>query len=144
VKRSRNVIWILLIVAIDLSCKRNSELSRIRAGDFSIVCKDTYHGRLKFLGSGREYDKLVEGLRAEIEKDAMVILDIISDRFYTIPHKEYKFKFAAFDETSDCLVLRYFARIVEHPVYAGYQIQFVFSRTPRKLLKVFSSEVPLE
>jgi hypothetical protein len=144
VKRHWCVLWILLIVAADVSCRRKSELSRIRAGDFSIVYEDTYRGQLKFLGRGREYEGLVQTLRAEIEKDGKVSLDIISDRFHTIAHEEYEFKFFALDEINDCLLLRYFARIVEHPIYAGYQIQFVFSRTSHKLLKVFTSEVPLE
>jgi hypothetical protein len=134
----------LLIVTAEVSCRRKGELSRIYAGDFSIVYEDTYRGQLKFLGRGRDYEGLAQTLRAEIEKDDMAILDMISDRFHTITHEEYEFKFFALDEINDCLLLRYFARIVEHPIYAGYQIQFVFSRTAHKLLNVFTSEVSLE
>jgi hypothetical protein len=133
-----------MILVAGLSCTRNSELSRIHEGDLSIVHVGTYRGQLKFLGSGREYEKSTQSLRREIEKDGMVILDIISDRFHTIPHEDFEFKYVALDEINDCLLLRYFARIVEHPIHAGYQIQFVFSRTSHKLLKVFTSEVPLE
>jgi hypothetical protein len=139
-----NVVGVLVVLMASLSCTRNNELNKIRAGDFSIVYKDTYRGRLKFLGRGGEYERLVKQLRTDIERDEMFILEAISDRFHMIPHKEYEFKFAAYDDTSDHLVLRYFARIVEHTVYAGYQIQFVFLLSSHTLLKVFTSEVPLE
>ncbi len=134
----------LLIFFSVLSCRRNPGLNRIRAGDLSIVYKDTYRGRLEFLGPGREYESLVNRLRGEIEKDGMCLLNVISGEYYTIPHYAYEFKYAACDEANDHLVLRYFARIGEHPLYAGYQIQFVFSLVSGNLLKIFTSEVPLE
>jgi len=134
---------IAIVVTANTFCKRQDELSKIHAGDFSIVYEGKYHGRLKFLAEGREYQDLVKDLRVYIEKDTS-LLSLISARFYTIPHHGYQFKFAALDETSDCLVLRYFARIEEHPLYAGYQIQFVFTLPSRILKKIFTSEVPLE
>ena len=134
---------IAIVVAAHTCCKRQDELCKIHAGDFSIVYEGKYHGRLKFLAEGREHRELVKDLRMYIERDTSV-LSLISDRFYTIPHHGYRFKFAALDETSDCLVLRYFARIDEHPLYAGYQIQFVFALPSRILKKIFTSEVPLE
>lgn len=137
------LFFIAIVIAAHMFCKRQDGLSKIHAGDFSIVYRGKYHGRLRFLGEGREYRELVEGLRAYVEKN-MSVLSSISERFYTIPHKDYRFKFAALDETSDYLVLRYFARIDEHPLYAGYQIQFVFALPSRSLMKVFTSEVPLE
>jgi len=134
---------IAIVVTAHTFCKRQDELSKIHAGDFSIVFEGKYHGRLKFLADGREYRELVNELRMYVEKDTSV-LHLISDRFFAIPHRGYQFKFAALDETSDCLVLRYFARIEEHPLYAGYQIQFVFARQSRILRKIYTSEVPLE
>jgi hypothetical protein len=118
-------------------------LSSIRHGDFSIVYKDTYRGQLRFLGEGKEHKGSVDDLRREIERNSDV-LDVISERYYTIPYHAYRFKFAALDEEKNLMVLRYFARIIEHPVYAGYQMQFLFDLESQKLLRVYTSEVPLE
>lgn len=133
----------VLLISVLSFCRRYDELSNIRRGDFSIVREGTYHGRLTLLGDGKEYGEQVQDLRNEVEKNPEV-LDLISGRYYTIPHKPYQFKFAALDEDSSLLILRYFARIVEHPIYAGYQIQFVHELDSRRLIEVFTSEVPLE
>jgi len=142
--RARTLIGVLFLLLSAFSCRRNSEFSTIRAGDLGIVNKGTYRGRLKFLGAGGAYKSLVDSLRGDVEKDEMVLLDVISDEYYTLPHYAYEYKYAASDETMDQLVLRYFARIAEHPIYAGYQIQLVFSLSSGRLLKVFTCEVPLE
>jgi hypothetical protein len=144
VKRYWVLINIVFVLVAVLSCHGDTGLKAVRAGDYSIVSKGTYHGHLKFLRNGGEYVQPVEKLRAEIERDDMMLLNMITERFHRIPHGEYRFKFAAFDEVSDCLVLRYFARIFEHRILAGYQIQFVFVRASVKLLKIFTAEVPLE
>ena len=138
------LIGIVFVLVSVVSCGDGSGIKAVRAGDYSIVSKGTYHGRLKFLGYGGEDLESVDRLRAEIEQDEMILLNMITDRFHTLPHAAYKFKFAAVDEISGCLVLRYFARIVEHPIIAGYQIQFVFKRATGRLLKIFTAEVPLE
>ena len=136
----RNAVVILILF---LACGGESGIKAVRAGDYSMVGKGTYRGRLEFHGRGEHLESVVK-LREEIEQDDMVLLDMISDRFHKIPHAPYNFKFAAVDEVSDRLVIRYFARIIEHPIYAGYQIQFVFSRASGKLLRIFTAEVPLE
>jgi hypothetical protein len=134
---------VVLLIGCFSFCRRYDELSNIRRGDFSIVHEGTYHGRLNLLGDGSQYQQLIQDLRGEIERNPEV-LDLISERYYKIPHKPYQFKFAAVDEDSSFLILRYFARIVEHPVYAGYQVQFVHALESRRLIEVFTSEVPLE
>ena len=137
------ILLVALVIYPFSSCKRQEPLNRIRSGDFSIVYKDTYRGRVRFLGQGNEHKGLVDRLRSEIERNSDV-LDLISERFYTIPYLPYRFKFAALDEEKNHMVLRYFARIIEHPVFAGYQIQFLFDLESQRLLRVYTSEVPLE
>lgn len=136
-------IFCILPLLTSVSCKKRDGLDLLRAGDFSIVTKGSYRGNLLFLGDGRAYRETVDYLRGLIEID-FEIFDVISDRFYTMPHLGYKFKYAALDTKNDLLVLRYFARIMEHPVYAGYQIQFVFDNASRRLKVVYTEEVPLE
>lgn len=132
-----------LVALLLTSCRRNDVLSRVRAGDFSLVYKGTYRGNLRFLGQGREYETTVQQLRADIEGD-MSFMDLISREFYELTHDEYHFKYAAIDAERDIILLRYFARIPEHALYAGYQMQFVFTRTPLRLLSIYTCEVPLE
>jgi hypothetical protein len=143
VKKYRVLTSFVFSLTYILSCGGSSGVSAVRAGDYSIVGRGTYRGQLEFQGDGGDLES-VKKLRTEIEQDEMIILDMISDRFYTIPHAPYEFKFAAIDESSDRLVLRYFARIFEHPIYAGYQIQFVFVHSSGKLLRILTAEVPLE
>ncbi len=105
--------------------------------------RDTYRGHLLFLGDGKEYRETVDYLRGVIKKN-FEVLDVISEKFYTMPHLGYKFKYAALDTENGVMMLRYFARIREHPVYAGYQIQFLFDGDTRVLKGVYTVEVPLE
>jgi hypothetical protein len=107
------------------------------------VYEGAYRGRLKFLRESSPYHESTKNLRKNIEKNRDV-LDLITQRFFTIPHKPYRYKFTALDEETDYLVLRYFARIGEHPLYAGYQIQFVFDRQSQVVKEIFTAEVPLE
>lgn len=131
------------IVCSVLLCKRQDVLSRIRAGDFTNVHKGTYRGRLRFLRESSTYHESTEKLRQDIDENTDV-LDVISQRFYTIPHKPYRYKFTALDEESNYIILRYFARIGEHPLYAGYQIQFVFDPQSQTVTEVYTAEVTLE
>lgn len=103
----------------------------------------TYRGRLRFLRESSIYHESTENLRQDIDENKDV-LDLISRRFYTIPHKPYRYKFTALDEESNYLVLRYFARIGEHPLFAGYQIQFVFDPQAQTVTEIYTAEVPLE
>lgn len=137
------VIFGILPLLTSISCRKRDGLDLLRAGDFSVVIKGSYRGNLLFLGDGRAHRETVDYLRELIEID-FEILDVISDRFYTMPHLGYKFKYAALDTESDAVVLRYFARIMEHPIFAGYQIQFVFHNASRRLKAVYTEEVPLE
>ena len=142
-KMCRRLYLPLLFCLSFFYCGKRDILSNVRAGDFSIVCEDTYHGTVRLLREGSAYHDVIEDLRADIERD-ITLLDTITKRFSAISHKQYQFKYAAVDEESNLLLLRYFARIVEHPIYAGHQIQFVFDIDSRKLQKIFVSEVPLE
>ncbi|UCD04670.1 MAG: hypothetical protein JSV98_05990 [candidate division WOR-3 bacterium] len=136
------IVTIVVLIAI-VSCTRRDEFDLLHNGDFSIVTKGSYRGRLLFLGDGREHRETVEYLRGLVEQN-FDVLDLISERFYTISHMGYKFKYAALDEEAEIMMLRYFARIREHPVYAGYQIQFLFDSRSRKLKSIYTEEVPLE
>jgi hypothetical protein len=136
-------VFFVSVFSLSLSCGKPDALTSVRNGDFSLVHKDSYRGKLIFLADGREYLQTVDHLRVVIEKN-MDIFDLISEKFYPIPHLGYRFKFAVLDSQNNSLVLRYFARIPEHPLYAGYQIQMVFDVGSRKLKKIYTSEVPLE
>ncbi len=141
----KNIAFIssIFLFVTAISCKKRDEFALLHEGDFSIVTQGSYRGHLQFLGDGREHRKTVEYLKGLVDKNSE-ILDLISDEFYTIPHMGYKFKYAALDAESGTMMLRYFARIREHPVYAGYQIQFLFDAESRHLKGIYTEEVPLE
>lgn len=135
---------ILVTFFIIISCRHADEFRKIREGNFDIVEHDTYCGKPMYVGEGGDYEDLITRLRADIEEN-IDLLPSITKNFFSVQHElSYRFKFAAVDKDKNCLILRYFARIPEHPLYAGYQIQFVFDMHTKKLLKIFIAEVPLE
>lgn len=93
---------------------------------------------------GAEYKRVVDGFRSEIEKNRALLLMITKEHYDVSGMLFYKFKFAALDSIRTYLILRYFARIYNHPLLAGYQIQFVFNAESRELVKIYTAEVALE
>jgi hypothetical protein len=133
-----------MFLIITTNCHEIDEFRKIRNGNFDIVSKGTYHGKAIFLREGKEYENIVLEWRAQIEKKKDV-LPMITRKFFFAPEKlNYKFKFVTFDKEKNFMILRYFARQVSHPIYAGFQIQFVYDLDSKKLLRIYTAEVPLE
>jgi len=135
---------LIISVLMLLACSGRNVFKRFEDGDFSVVVQGRYGGKTIFLNQGRQYKDLVDDLRHEIEKKRD-FLPLITRKFFIVKGKLfYKFKFVAFDEGKKCLILRYFARAVDHPVYAGYQIQFVFDLKAKDFTEIYTAEVPYE
>ena len=134
------IFFVILLV----TCKHDPQFKKIRSGNFDIVIKGKYQGRLTHSLLTKENEETVNSLRASIEKNYDV-LQLISEKYFD-QHADllYSFMYAAVDQEKNCLVLRYFARIPDDPIYAGYQIQFVYGISPRRLVQIFTTEVPLE
>jgi hypothetical protein len=142
----RVAIGIGLVFALSLvmRCRQKDMFQKIRDGDFSIVVQDTYRGHAIFLRDAGEFEDVVVELRTEIEEN-MDVLPVVTRKFFSVSQElHFKFKLIMFDKEKDYLILRYFARIGEHPLYAGYQIQFVVDRDARRIIKIYTAEVPLE
>jgi hypothetical protein len=136
--------YLIFFCLVIISCRHADEFRKIREGNFEIVEKGTYHGRPQYIGQGGDYEDLVIKLRADIEKNS-TLLPSITKKYFSTPYDLfYRFKFVALDKENNYLILRYFARIPEHPLYAGYQIQFVYAITTERLMHIYTSEVPLE
>lgn len=138
----KNLFLIFLFLII--SCKKRNEFQKIHDGDFSIVDKGTYRGTTIFLRDGGEYKDVVDTFRTEIEAHEDVLPSITRKFFFVLETLIYKFKFVTLDKEKNCFILRYFARTMNHPVYAGYQIQFVFDVDTKNLIQIYTSKVPLE
>ncbi len=137
-------IGLLFVSSLVMRCRQKDMFQKIRDGDFSIVAQDTYRGHAIFLRDAGEFENAVAELRAEIEKN-MDVLPVVTRKFFSVPQElHYKFKLIMFDKEKDYLILRYFARVTEHPLYAGYQIQFVIDIKTRRIIKIYTAEVPLE
>lgn len=133
-----------VVYLLALFCSRHDIWTKIRQGDFEIVEKGTYHGRLKYLPRPVGFEKLIEKYRGEIERH-IDLLPVMTKRFFVVAEDlNYIYKFTWVDEERDYLVLRYFAPIFYHRFLAGYQIQFVFDTKTDKIVKIFVSGVPLE
>jgi hypothetical protein len=139
--RKINFIAFLFIL---FACREVDEFSNLRAGNCDIVIRGRYQGRPIYLPPGSEYEELIRPFRNRIEKNIDVLPMITRKFFFASSKLLYKFKFTSLDREKNLLILRYFARVVNHPIFAGYQIQFVFDIDSKRLIKIFTSEVPLE
>jgi hypothetical protein len=135
---------LLVLVAVLCVCGKKNALETVKDGDYSIVEKGTYRGRPVFLRDGGEYKSLVDQFRESIRKHTEVLPGIVNYYFTVYEHLDFKFKFVSLDEEDNVFILRYFARITDHPVFAGYQIQFVFDAGTKGIVKIYTAEVPLE
>jgi hypothetical protein len=144
VNRSILKFPIIIFLSLIISCKQNNEFQKIRDGNFDTVTRGRYAGNATYLPQPQEFKKLIEQFRNEIESQ-IDVLPLISKHFFlTDEMLSYRFKFVAHDEEKNYLIIRYFARTMNHPLYAGYQIQFVFEVHSKKLVHIYTDEVALE
>lgn len=136
-------LFIIALLPI-LACQTYNPFKNLKQGDFDIVVAGKYKEATIFLRDGAEYKRVVDGFRSEIEKNRALLLMITKEHYDVSGMLFYKFKFAALDSIRTYLILRYFARIYNHPLLAGYQIQFVFNAESRELIKIYTAEVALE
>lgn len=136
--------YLVLLALLLMVCHVYDPLKELKQGDFDIVEPGKYHGTTIFLRAGTPYKDVADILRHEIEQNRD-LLPIITRKHYDVQERlVYEFKFAALDSIRDTLILRYFARIYDHQILAGYQIQFVFKAGSRELVSIFTAEVGLE
>ncbi len=127
-----------------LACHTHNSFKSLEQGDFSLVFSGKYKEATILLRDGAEYKSVVDGLRTEIEKNPFLLSRITKEHYDVSGTLVYKFKFAALDSVSNYLILRYFARIYNHPLLAGYQVQLVFDAESRELVRIYTAEVSLE
>ncbi len=136
--------FLLLFCLILILCHHSDIWHKMRQGNFEFVEKGDYRGTLIYMSHPGRYEKLVERYRHEIEKN-IDLLPRITKQFFDVKEDLiFQYKFTWLDDNNKFLVLRYFAHIYKDPVYAGYQILFVYDTKLHKLIKIFISDVPLE
>jgi hypothetical protein len=129
---------------LTVNCHPASFWKDLRTGDYTLVEEGTYRGFPRYMQHPGAYEAVVRRCRAQIEKNDD-LMPLITGRFFTVTGElSYQYKFASIDSVSQCLIIRYFARIADNPLYAGYQIQFVYALRRRDFVRVFTSRVPLE
>ncbi len=136
-------IFIIGLLPI-LACHTYDSFRSLKQGDFSLVFSGKYKEATTLLRDGAEYKGVVDRLRTEIEKNLFLLSRITKEHYDISGTLVYKFKFAALDSISNRLILRYFTRIYNHPLLAGYQVQLVFDAESRELVRIYTAEVPLE
>lgn len=140
-KFAKYIISFMLLFTV---CRTYHHLESIKKGDYSMVTMGKYQGTMVFLRDAAQYKKVIDEFRGELEQDRH-LFPKITRYYYDIPDLlVYKFKFAARDTFMDYFILRYFARIYNHPTLAGYQIQFIFNAGSRRLIDIYTKEVSLE
>ncbi|MEO0137564.1 MAG: hypothetical protein ABIL39_07945 [candidate division WOR-3 bacterium] len=125
-------------------CSHPDIWQKIRQGNFESVERGDYRGTLIYMPHPGKYERLVERYRREIERN-IDLLPWITKHFFDIKEDLiYQYKFTWLDEGHKFLVLRYFAHIYKDPIYAGYQMLFVYDTRSHKLIKICVTNVPLE
>lgn len=143
-QQKRFTYYSVFFILFSMVCQTYHPLERIKQGDYSVVVMGKYRGTAIFLRDGAQYKNIIDRIRDEIEKDSHLFPEI-TRHHYDIPELlVYRFKFAAIDTVEDNFILRYFARIYNHPILAGYQIQFVFDTESLRLVHIYTKEVGLE
>ena len=136
--------FIFIFIFAIMTCRSINELQKIRDGNFALVTKGKYQGRLNYLNPSNEYEKVIETLVETIHKNGDVFPLITHHCFTVAESLSYKFMHCSVDQEKNVLVLRYLARTTDNPLYAGYQIQFVFDIDSKTLVQTFMAQVPLE
>jgi hypothetical protein len=145
--RGRSDAWTAIFAAVIIlavTCHPARFWKDLRTGDFTLVEEGTYRGFPRYMQHPGAYEAIVRQCRAQIEKNTD-LMPLITDRFFAVTKElHFQYKFTSIDSVSQCLIMRYFARIADDPLYAGYQIQFVYALRQRDFVRVFTSRVPLE
>uniref|UniRef100_A0A7C4XA34 Uncharacterized protein n=1 Tax=candidate division WOR-3 bacterium TaxID=2052148 RepID=A0A7C4XA34_UNCW3 len=134
----------LLMPLIIFQCANIDIWSKIREGNYEIVKLGTYRGKLKYLPNPKEYEKTIMKFKKEIEENIDLLPRMVNNFFSVTEELKFQYKFTWLDEEKRYLILRYFAPVFRHPVYAGYQIQFVVCQFNNRIIQIYVSEVPLE
>ncbi len=136
---------IVVILSFLLFCWCHKDIwYQMRHNNFELVEKGTYRGTLKYMPQPGQYEKLVNKYRREIENNLDLLPLMTMQHFPVKEALVYQYKFTWLDEENNFLVLRYFAHIFNDPIYAGYQILFVYDTSNNRIIKIYVSEVPLE
>ena len=132
------------VLCVIITCRSIDVFEHIRNDTYEYIFRGTYHGSGLFIRDGGAFASLIADFRHRVETNADVLPHIVHRVFSTSVQFAFRYKFTAHDAEKDYLILRYFARIPEHHDFAGYQIQFVFEIPTKKLVGVYTAEVPLE
>lgn len=111
----------------------------ITKDDFAVVRPGRYPGYTIPFGES----EIMKGWKSRFDDDQQ-LLNLVVQRVYPLlGDLHYRYTSTRFDRENNRTVVRYFGRVVDDPVIAGYQIQFVFD-AKNKLIMVCVSSVPLE
>jgi hypothetical protein len=117
---------------------------RVQARDFSMVREGRYGNHVEIRNGDSVLVARVHYWRDRIEDDPE-FLPRIAEKFYYIPgNVRFHFTYVGEDRSRDAVVLRYFAYAPKPVIIAGWQVQFVFDGSTRRLREVLTTEVPLE
>ena len=133
----------LLVLVIFLNCTY-SVVGRVSARDYAMVQEGRYGGNVLVRNGDERLMAIAAGRRREIETDP-VFLRRVAECYFSVPEStEFRFMYLGEDAARQQLVLRYFGFAPKPFIIAGWQVQFVFDRAGRRLIRVYAQEVPLE
>jgi hypothetical protein len=130
--------WIGLMIAVGGCVREPQWVSSIKNDDYEIVKVGHYpHATLQIRYGPDEFGDL----RGKIEESSGLFAEVVH-HFYPDEANEmdFRYKYAAIH--NEQTVLRYFARVPESDMYAGYSLQFVIVNETVEEIYLFKT--PLE
>jgi hypothetical protein len=148
-RRARGVRHIIQIALLAIlfafgDCHERDLLQNLREGDYHLVVMGRYDGSAEFIASDKRSAKTVNTYRRFIEKDPRLLASITRRHFVVTEILNFQYMMVLLDKNQNRLVLRYYAPMPHDRLYAGYQLFFEFDLARKHLVKIYSSEVPLE
>jgi hypothetical protein len=135
---------VLLGCLLLVACPSRSQVRLLARADGPPVVVGHYPDYLVMLSGDHPLARKADRLRQDVESHESFIRHLTRSRFDIRPPLEFSFMYVAYDSASSSLVLRYFARNPEPVIFAGWQVQLVYSLPALRLARAYVEEVPLE
>jgi hypothetical protein len=119
-------------------------VGRITANDYALAQEGTYAGHLRIKNGDPRLEALVRPWREEVDEHPELLRGV-AEKYFSLPEPlEFHYMYIGEDSVAHRVLLRYFAYDPHPVIMAGWQVQLVFDAGTKRLLEVYTTEVPLE
>jgi hypothetical protein len=122
----------------------SQSVTRFAAADAPPIDSGHYPGPLRMLAADHSLSVKAGPLRADVESHEQVLRKLVRERISVKSPLEFQFMYVGHDSLNHRLMLRYFSRAADQTVFAGWQIQLIYSLPSLSPVHAYVQAVPLE